>query len=454
MQITEESNVTVFTASQLEQLCRPEQLERTLFLLFHLNHWAKARKQLFFVDRQGLYEIKAELLQHLYTNGIVEAIGYIDGIDGFGKDLYSDNAALFAAGNVIERLEAILDPDPHFSDIEEHYNSIACQFYTRLTGKRVTAPTDVELPDIQVVQEYIYAQLRELEQVARTTREPIPCDALTELCVAPGDLLPFGGRHFPFLDNWDAWDSLDESDLRKLDPEGMSLLAFRYASATASYVFHLPFRHAEEFLSAERLQALRNTPTTSREFGEYYGRAIAEPEILQFPIKEILRELGVDIAAVCPRQLADKQEYILARAMRYVESDDDDWDWSYDDDEEEIEEEIANGTYKPVGTRQPRQGTGRRKPECCPLCDSEIAMPGTPRIEHWRQAHAEQDLTYSQASWILNRTTTKQQFCIDCPPDYRGPATDDKGTRYWRLETLALQAEQQATKEAAEQQES
>jgi hypothetical protein len=56
MQISQESNVAGLTASQLEQLCQPEQLERTLFLLFHLNHWAKAREQLFFADRQGLYK--------------------------------------------------------------------------------------------------------------------------------------------------------------------------------------------------------------------------------------------------------------------------------------------------------------------------------------------------------------------------------------------------------------
>jgi hypothetical protein len=438
MQISEENNIAVFSASQLEQLCRPEQLERTLFLLFHLNHWAKARKQLFFADRQGLYEVKKKLLQHLYTHGIVEAVAYIDGIDGFGNDLYSEEAALFAAFNVIERLEAILDLDPDFSDIDEHYNSIVCQFYTRLTGKRVTTPTDIELPDVQVVQEYIEAQLRDLEQTARTTREPVPCAALTALCVAPGDLLPFGGRHFPFLDDWDAWEILDESDLRKLDPEGLSLIALRYTSATASYVFHLPFRHVEAFLAAEKLEALRSAPTASREFGEYYGRAIAEPESLQFPIKEILRELGVDIATICPRQLADKQEYILAKAMNYVERDDDEWDWDLDDEDEdeELDEEIADEIYKPARMRKSRQVMITRKPECCPLCDSEITMPGMPRIDHWRQAHNDQDLTYSQASWILNRTTTKNQFCTDFPADYRGPATDGNGTRYWRLETL------------------
>ena len=46
-------NSTGLTSSQMEQLCQPEQLERTLRLLFDMNHWAKARERLFFVDRQG-----------------------------------------------------------------------------------------------------------------------------------------------------------------------------------------------------------------------------------------------------------------------------------------------------------------------------------------------------------------------------------------------------------------
>src|SRR5260370_16574619 len=63
MQISTERNSTTLTPSQLEQLCQPQQLERTLYLLFNMNHWAKAREQLFFVDRQGIYAVKAALLR-------------------------------------------------------------------------------------------------------------------------------------------------------------------------------------------------------------------------------------------------------------------------------------------------------------------------------------------------------------------------------------------------------
>ena len=49
--------------SRLEWLCQPAQIERTLHLLFSLNHWAKAREQLLYADRQGLYQVKAAVVQ-------------------------------------------------------------------------------------------------------------------------------------------------------------------------------------------------------------------------------------------------------------------------------------------------------------------------------------------------------------------------------------------------------
>src|SRR5690242_7770351 len=52
--------------SRLDWLCQPEQIERTLHLLFRLNHWAKAREHLWYDDRQGLYKVKAVVLQHAY----------------------------------------------------------------------------------------------------------------------------------------------------------------------------------------------------------------------------------------------------------------------------------------------------------------------------------------------------------------------------------------------------
>jgi hypothetical protein len=437
---------TGLTSSQLEQLCQPEQLERTLHLLFYMNHWAKARERLFFADRQGLYQVKAAVLRRAYAVGAIEAVAYINGTQGFGKDITLDIAADIAAEVLIERLAGLSDPDPYMSDIHEKYNHMACQFYTRMTGKEVASPSDIGTLDIQQVREYIYARLQELKQQARATCRAIPYSELKALCVAPTDLLYIQDRRFYYLDTWDSWDSLDASDLRKLDPEGLSLIAFRYTSPITYYVFHLPFRQAEALLSAQRVYKLKHTPATSREFGVYYGRPITEPESLEHPIEEILQELGVDIAAICPRQLSNKQEYTLAQATRYAQ-----WseEWDYNDEDEELDEDVWNDVFTPAKKKQSLQMPTHREREHCPLCYTGINTPGISRIDHWRQAHPGQDLTISQASWLLNSSTTKEQFCADIPPDYRIAieGVKGKGTRYWKLETLEARTKEHSVEE-------
>ena len=52
------------------------------------------------------------------------------------------------------------------SDIHEKFNHMACQFYTRITGKEVSSPSDVRVPDTQQVREFIYARLQELQRLA------------------------------------------------------------------------------------------------------------------------------------------------------------------------------------------------------------------------------------------------------------------------------------------------
>jgi len=344
MQMPHARNFTALTSSQLERLCQPEQLEHTLYLLFNLNHWAKERERLFFADRQGLYQVKAAVLRQACTVGAIEATAYVDGMQDFGKDLTLDMAADIAAEVLTERLDGLSDPDPFMSDIHEKYNHMACQFYSRMTGKEVTSHSDVGVLDMRQVREYIYARLQELERQARATRQPIPCSELAALCVAPTDLLYILDRRFYYLETWDSWDSLDASDLRKLDPEGLSLIAFHYTSSSVRFMFHLPFRVAESFLPAQWIHKLKKTSTASRELGEYYGRTIAEAESLQHPIEEILRELGADIAAICPNQLADKQEYTLVQAMRHTQWNE---DWDYDDEDEELDENIRNDVYTP-----------------------------------------------------------------------------------------------------------
>ncbi|MEO8972890.1 MAG: hypothetical protein ABI406_14985 [Ktedonobacteraceae bacterium] len=442
MQTADSFDCTGLTLSQLEALCQADRLERTLCLLFYLNHWAKEREQLFFADRQGLYEVKALLLHYLYVTGAIEAIAYIDGIQGFGKEIDTAIAADLAAEAVVERLEGLSDPDPFMADIDERFNQMAYQFYICMVGQEVPPPIHGEVFDREHVRQYIFQQLQELEQQACATRQPVPCDALEALCIAPIYLFTVSERRFYYMDCWNSWYDLDDSDLRKLDPEGLSLVAFQYSSPISHYVFHLPLRVAETFLSPEQLHGLRNIPATSREASEYYGRAVTESESLQYPVKEILQELGINIAAICPRQLANKQEYTMAQPQPYTEWDE---DWSYKDEDEDEDEDylVWHKVYTPAKKKELHRMVFLRV-ECCPLCDVEIKEPGLPRISHWRETHTGQDPTISRASWILNSSATKEQFCKDMPPDYRVPiyGVEGKGTRFWKLETLEWQSEQ------------
>jgi hypothetical protein len=119
-----------------------------------------------------------------------------------------------------------------------------------------------------------------------------------------------------FFDGYDTWQDLEECDLRKLDPEGSSEIAFQYASPTAEYVFHLPFRRAERFLSTAQLRALPRTPAKDQEKAIFQDSVIDETESLKHPAQEILQALDVDVASVCPHGLRDKQAYLAQSAIR------------------------------------------------------------------------------------------------------------------------------------------
>src|SRR6266568_5186256 len=123
-----------------------------------------------------------------------------------------------------------------------------------------------------------------------------------------------------------------------VSPPGRNFLSVYHkksrCNTRAHYAFHLPFRTAEAVLPAQQIHKLKDAPSTSREFGEYYGRPITESESLQRPIREILWELGVDIGAICPRQLNNKQEYMLAQILRDAQWDE---DWGYNDEDEELD---------------------------------------------------------------------------------------------------------------------
>ncbi len=429
---------TGFTLEQLEYLCQEDQIESTMHLLFALNHWAKARDRLFFADRQGLYLVKVALLRQAYTQGLLVAQAYIDGREGFGAELAFDLAADIASEGFLWRLEDLVSRP--VSGNESFDERIIRQLYTRITGKVTINARDVEALETWRVHGYILDHLQELEREARASGQPIPTGKLSSLCIAPSDLLAIQDRRYYDLGEWGSWDLLDSSDLRKLDPEGLSLVAFAYNSSTSHYVFHTPLRMAEAFVPAGRIARLKNMPRTSRESGEYYGRTVTEAESLQQPIADILCELGVDVGAICPRRLDDKEHFLDARRNRSTS-----WfrrDWNEDDDEDDEGEEELDASFWQSINQLPGSGWNHheehaRQADACPACGQCIGtIPDIARVEHWQYEHARQDLTVGQAKWVVNCALEKQIFWQQLPPDYRAAHEHGWGTRYWRAETL------------------
>ena len=210
----------------------------------------------------------------------------------------------------------------------------------------------------------------------------------------------------------------------------------RYAGSNAHYTFHLPLRMVETFVPAWIIAQLQSAPRSSRENGEYFGRAITETESFQQPIADILHELGVDLAAACPRLLSDKQEYMLTQAARFAAWGDEE---DFDEDEAELDEEFwQNLDTRPVSSqRQAGQAGVSRAPDACPLCQAQVSAHHLMAcLEHWQSEHPAQDLTIGQATWVLNCFLPRKEFYQQYPPDYRAPHEKGFGTRYWRVETL------------------
>lgn len=308
--------------SRLDWLCQPEQIERTLYLLFRLNHWAKAHEHLLYKDRQGLYEVKAILLQQIYKVGAISPGAYIDGLELFTRNYSFDIAVDIAAEIFIDRLRMSFDWNNKSID---ELDLEARKLFARIMGYEAKTKADCEILDEEQAKNFISQALRKLVDQARSTRQPISSQELAALFISPTDLLEVHlSRNRHFLN----WDELEEGEARQLDPEGLSLIVFQYDSSTAHYVFHLPFRIAEKFLPEQLVRELQRRASTSREAGTFYGRAITEAESYKWPIADLLRELLVDVSAICPHGLVRKEQSL--RSSRAWPAPD--WDDDEDDD--------------------------------------------------------------------------------------------------------------------------
>ncbi len=416
--------------SRLKWLCQPAQIERTLHLLFYLNHWAKAREQLLYADRQGLYQVKAAVVQQAVAAELIRPVAYIDGSAAFAGDYSFDLAADMATEVFLDRLAMLFEEDEHLPAHANEIDSTALGLFACITGHGLTSRTDIETLDVERIKAFLLERLEELEAQARSTRQPIAYSDLAAFCIEPVDLLDI---HWRRNRPSPRWDELDESEVIQLDPEGLSLIAFEYSSSTAHYVFHLPFRVAERFLPEQLVRELRTRPRDSREYGVFFGRTITEAESQEHPLAEILHELGVDIAAVCPHELKDKREHVSQLASRYSY-----WD---DDGEDDDEDEDWGDEEWEVLPRRPRKHkyTAEPAPGTCPLCGRAVEPGSALRVEHWRHNHPDQDLMVSSAAWVLGKSKTELKSpSTAIPPDYWGPSSEqgENGARFWKLESL------------------
>src|SRR5207247_9452019 len=112
--------------------------------------------------------------------------------------------------------------------------------------------------------------------------------------------------------------------------------------------------------------------------GVFFGRTITEAESQEHPIEEILHELGVDIAAVCPHELIDKREHVSQLASRYSY-----WEGDREDDDED--EDWGDGDWEVLPPRPRRQKrAGERASGTCPLCGRAVEPDSALRVEHCR----------------------------------------------------------------------
>ncbi|GCE18792.1 hypothetical protein [Dictyobacter kobayashii] len=305
-------------------LCYAQQIEQTLFQLNHLNHWAKASDRLYYDDRQGLYKIKALFLMQAYENGTILPGGYVDGSVVFHKNFAIETAASIAADFLLETLE-----EQQQDNSSTLYGNIAIQLFQRITSQPFSQQNKTLRLILEQAQAEIAIQgyLKNLIAQALQSRQPIPYQQLEELLIFPGDILELAiSRHRHI----NTWNDLDKSDQRKLDPEGLSLISFHYESASAKYIFHLPFRTAQEFLPEELIAQLRSQVNTERkEYGSAYGRTITAEESINHPIEDILKILGVNIGNTCPRKLERKKEQVYSNYQWDNNNEDEDEDGGY-----------------------------------------------------------------------------------------------------------------------------
>src|SRR5205823_5398059 len=153
--------------------------------LFYLNHWAKAREHLLYDDRQGLYKVKAVMLQQAYKVGAISPVAYIDGSEPFARDYSFDVAIDIAAEVFTDRLAMLFDGKDILTD---KFDLDARKLFARIMGYEAKTRADSEALDGERAKTFIRESLQALVDQARSTRQSIPSEELAALFIQPADL--------------------------------------------------------------------------------------------------------------------------------------------------------------------------------------------------------------------------------------------------------------------------
>jgi hypothetical protein len=288
--------------TRLSWLCEPQRIEETLKYIFFLSIWARASDELFYDDRQELYTIKAAILKHAYLSGSLQPLSYVDCTSQFVQRFHCDLATSCAAEIFLDHLSLLVNDPPIENEQEDDSSKLTQELFRRITGQDVCDQSDIDRITLDDIQKSLLDLLNELITEADQSRQPINITALEHLFIQPTDLLDLSWPYITF------WSDLDEQQLRKLDPEGYSLITFQYKSSTADYLFYLPYRFAIDFLSTDSRSHLVQTTEKGREHACYHGRLLTLEERREHPPHEILRILALASPSQFPHKLARKKD--------------------------------------------------------------------------------------------------------------------------------------------------
>jgi hypothetical protein len=296
------TNPSGILPTRLTWLCQPEHIEDTLKYVFFLSTWARASDDLHYDDRQGLYTLKAALLQQAYLVDLLQPVAYIDRSEGFIGRFARESAARYATEIFLDRVTLLVENQQIGITDNDEYNRWAQELFYQIMGRYPCSLEDIDELVLNGIENAIYDRLTTLLEKAYAARQPIKIVDLERLFIQPADLLAISDLYI------NHWSDLNEHQLRKLDPEGYSLVAFQYNSTTASYRFHLPYRYAEGFLTREKLETLPPTTIKGREQAYHHNRSLTIEESREHTPHEILQILALDRTFLFPHNLAHKKD--------------------------------------------------------------------------------------------------------------------------------------------------